>query len=210
MGLLNPSKGVVDFDEWRALQSFYEMARKAGLWVVLRPGARVLTYIRCSLTNTSHRSRMSLILPVFPPTLNSPPSQYINAETSAGGIAHWATSEVAGTLRTNASDWKEAWKPYVQGIIDETVGWQVSEGGPVIAIQIGGISIRCFLFSPRRATMRFFQYNLPVSLPPLFPLNGAHLPRLPTQTTNMNKKMVPLTSKILKIFIMTRAKSTCP
>ena len=42
MGLLNPSKGVVDFDGWRALQPFYEMARKAGLWVVLRPGTHGL------------------------------------------------------------------------------------------------------------------------------------------------------------------------
>ncbi|KAJ7583566.1 glycoside hydrolase family 35 protein [Mycena floridula] len=64
------------------------------------------------------------------------PGPYINAETTAGGISHWATSEVAGTLRTNASDWSAAWKPYIQGIIDETAPFQITNGGPVIAIQV--------------------------------------------------------------------------
>ncbi|KAK0471626.1 glycoside hydrolase superfamily [Armillaria novae-zelandiae] len=44
---------------------------------------------------------------------------YINAETSAGGIAHWATSE-------------EAWMDYILGIIEETGLYQITEGGPVI------------------------------------------------------------------------------
>lgn len=64
------------------------------------------------------------------------PGPYINAETSAGGIAHWATSEVSCTLRTNASDWKAAWKDYIQAIIDVTVPNQITNEGPVIAIQI--------------------------------------------------------------------------
>ncbi|KAG5717301.1 putative beta-galactosidase C, partial [Termitomyces sp. T112] len=64
------------------------------------------------------------------------PGPYINAETTAGGIAHWATSQVAGQLRTNASDWRAAWQAYIQGIIDETVPNQITQGGPVIAIQI--------------------------------------------------------------------------
>ncbi|KAK0186877.1 glycoside hydrolase family 35 protein [Armillaria mellea] len=100
MGLLNPSRGVVDFDGFRALKPLYEAALDAGIWIVLRPGP------------------------------------YINAETSAGGIAHWATSEVAGTLRTSAPDWKEAWMDYILGIIEETGPYQITEGGPVIAIQI--------------------------------------------------------------------------
>jgi hypothetical protein len=58
--------------------------------------------------------------------------QYINAETTAGGIAHWATTEVAGNLRTNDSDWKAAWQPYIQGIIAATAPNQISNGGPVI------------------------------------------------------------------------------
>ncbi|KAF5334106.1 hypothetical protein D9758_016081 [Tetrapyrgos nigripes] len=103
MGLINPSRGVVDFDDYRAFQPLFDAAREAGIWVVLRPG---------------------------------PVSLYINAETSAGGIAHWITSEVAGELRTNASDWHNAWQDYVQGVIRETSPNQITEGGPVIAIQV--------------------------------------------------------------------------
>ncbi|KAG1721261.1 glycoside hydrolase family 35 protein [Suillus paluster] len=100
MVLINPSPGVIDFNDYRALEPLYEAAKQTGIWIVLRPGP------------------------------------YINAETTAGGIAHWITSEVAGELRTNATDWKAAWQDYVQGIITETVPYQVTQGGPVIAIQI--------------------------------------------------------------------------
>ncbi|KDR82517.1 hypothetical protein GALMADRAFT_237854 [Galerina marginata CBS 339.88] len=64
------------------------------------------------------------------------PGPYINAETTAGGISHWATSEVAGALRTNATDWKAAWQAYIKGVIDATAPNQINEGGPVIAIQV--------------------------------------------------------------------------
>ncbi|KAJ7612991.1 glycoside hydrolase family 35 protein [Roridomyces roridus] len=64
------------------------------------------------------------------------PGPYINAETTAGGISHWATSQVAGTLRTNASDWRAAWQDYIQGIIEQTAPNQINNGGPVIAIQV--------------------------------------------------------------------------
>ncbi|KAF8192161.1 glycoside hydrolase family 35 protein [Pholiota molesta] len=60
------------------------------------------------------------------------PGPYINAETTAGGIAHWATSEIAGQLRTNATDWNAAWQAYIQGIIKVTAPNQISSGGPVI------------------------------------------------------------------------------
>ncbi|KAF4590783.1 hypothetical protein EYR40_009380 [Pleurotus pulmonarius] len=65
------------------------------------------------------------------------PGPYINAETTAGGIAHWATSEVAGNLRTGDADWKAAWQAYIQGIINVTVPNQITEGGPVIEFQGG-------------------------------------------------------------------------
>ncbi|KAG6899745.1 hypothetical protein C0993_007232 [Termitomyces sp. T159_Od127] len=89
MGLINPAPGVVDFNNFRALQPLYDAAKAAGIWIVLRPG-----------------------------------------------IAHWATSQVAGELRTNASDWRAAWQAYIQGIIDVTAPNQITHGGPVIAIQI--------------------------------------------------------------------------
>ena len=43
-----------------------------------------------------------------------------------------STSEVAGELRTNASDWTAAWTPYIQGIINETSPFQITNNGPVI------------------------------------------------------------------------------
>ncbi|KAF9046172.1 glycoside hydrolase family 35 protein [Panaeolus papilionaceus] len=64
------------------------------------------------------------------------PGPYINAETTAGGMPHWATTEVAGQLRTNATDWRAAWQAYIQEIIKVTVPNQINRGGPVIAVQI--------------------------------------------------------------------------
>ncbi|KAH7915479.1 glycoside hydrolase family 35 protein, partial [Hygrophoropsis aurantiaca] len=96
MALINPSPGVIDFNDYRALEPLYEAATQTGIWIVLRPGP------------------------------------YINAESTAGGIAHWITSQVAGELRTNATDWEAAWQDYIQGIITETAPYQITQGGPVI------------------------------------------------------------------------------
>ncbi|CAE6527422.1 unnamed protein product [Rhizoctonia solani] len=63
------------------------------------------------------------------------PGPYINAETSAGGIPHWVT-QIQGHLRTNASDYAAAWAPYVKAVSEAVKGYQVNEGGPVVAIQI--------------------------------------------------------------------------
>ena len=57
---------------------------------------------------------------------------YINAETTAGGIAHWVTSQVAGTLRTNATDFEASWQDYISAMIKVTVPNQITEGGPII------------------------------------------------------------------------------
>ncbi|KAF9259410.1 glycoside hydrolase family 35 protein [Marasmius fiardii PR-910] len=100
MGSINPSRGVVDFEGYRALKPLFEAANEAGIWVVLRPGP------------------------------------YINAETSAGGLAHWVTTEIAGHLRSNDSDYREAWTPYIEGIVKEAVPYQIINGGPIIAIQV--------------------------------------------------------------------------
>ncbi|KLO05165.1 glycoside hydrolase family 35 protein [Schizopora paradoxa] len=64
------------------------------------------------------------------------PGPYINAETTAGGIAHWATSQVKGDLRTNATDYMKAWLPYISGIANLTAPNQITRGGPVIAVQV--------------------------------------------------------------------------
>ncbi|KAI9452442.1 glycoside hydrolase family 35 protein [Russula earlei] len=60
------------------------------------------------------------------------PGPYINAETTAGGIAHWVTSQTEGSLRTNATDFHAAWQDYIEGIIIQTAPNQITEGGPVI------------------------------------------------------------------------------
>ena len=47
------------------------------------------------------------------------PGPYINAETTAGGLALWATSLIAGELRTNDTGVRASWELYVHGIIDQ-------------------------------------------------------------------------------------------
>jgi hypothetical protein len=37
-GMSNPAPGVLDFDDYRALQPLFDAAKSAGLWIVLRPG----------------------------------------------------------------------------------------------------------------------------------------------------------------------------
>jgi beta-galactosidase GanA len=115
MGLINPSPGVIDFDGFRDLQALFDAAKQTGIWVILRPG--MLAEIRWTFYLTSL-------------------GPYINAETTAGGIAHWITSEVEGILRTNATTYHAAWQDYIKGIIRITVPNQITNGGPVIAIQI--------------------------------------------------------------------------
>ncbi|KAH9013372.1 glycoside hydrolase family 35 protein [Lactarius hengduanensis] len=60
------------------------------------------------------------------------PGPYINAETTAGGIAHWVTSQTEGSLRTNATDFNAAWQDYIQGVITQAAPNQITEGGPII------------------------------------------------------------------------------
>ncbi|KAK7688664.1 hypothetical protein QCA50_008202 [Cerrena zonata] len=100
-GLSNPAPGVLDFDDWRAVQPLFDAAKAAGIFLVIRPGP------------------------------------YINAETTAGGLAHWAISLTTSTaLRTNASDYQAAWTPYITQMAKFIEPNQVSNGGPVIAVQI--------------------------------------------------------------------------
>ncbi|KDR70759.1 hypothetical protein GALMADRAFT_75787 [Galerina marginata CBS 339.88] len=100
MAQINPSRGVVDFNGYRALQPLFDAAKESGLWIILRPGP------------------------------------YINAETSAGGISHWITTEIAGQPRSNDTDYREAWQDYIAGIIKVTAPNQISSGGPVIGKSI--------------------------------------------------------------------------
>ena len=38
-GLTNPAPGVLDFNDWRALQPMFDAAKLAVIFIVLRPGA---------------------------------------------------------------------------------------------------------------------------------------------------------------------------
>ncbi|RDX44129.1 hypothetical protein OH76DRAFT_1446217 [Lentinus brumalis] len=108
--------GVLDFNDWRSLETMYQAAKIAGIFVVLRPGP------------------------------------YINGETTSGGIAHWITSQVAGTVRTNATDWTAAYRPYIDGIIEQSSAYQVSKGGPLLAVQIDNENRN----SPDPSTQQYF------------------------------------------------------
>ncbi|KAI0738816.1 glycoside hydrolase superfamily [Daedaleopsis nitida] len=80
------------------------------------------------------------------------PGPYINGETTSGGISHWITSQIAGTVRTNATDWTAAYQPYIDGIINESVDHQVTKGGPLLAIQIDNENRN----SPDPSTQEYF------------------------------------------------------
>lgn len=38
MAMINPSPGVIDFNDYRALEPLFEAAKQTGVWIVLRPG----------------------------------------------------------------------------------------------------------------------------------------------------------------------------
>ncbi|OSC98180.1 glycoside hydrolase family 35 protein [Trametes coccinea BRFM310] len=64
------------------------------------------------------------------------PGPYINAETTAGGLALWSTSLVEGAVRINSTSWNVAYQPYVSKIIEASKPNQVTEGGPMLLLQI--------------------------------------------------------------------------
>ncbi|PIL34819.1 hypothetical protein GSI_02606 [Ganoderma sinense ZZ0214-1] len=64
------------------------------------------------------------------------PGPYINAETTAGGLALWATSLVEGDVRVNTTSWNAAYQPYAAHIIESVKPNQVTEGGPILLVQI--------------------------------------------------------------------------
>ncbi|KAI0079138.1 hypothetical protein K474DRAFT_1592617 [Panus rudis PR-1116 ss-1] len=102
-GLSNPSPGVIDFNDWRALQPLFDAAKLAGIWIHWRPGQE------CALTFVQ-----------------------VNAELSAGGLAHWSTSLVSSPVRTNATDFRDAWTPYIEAMADVVERNQITNGGPII------------------------------------------------------------------------------
>ncbi|KAK7008309.1 glycoside hydrolase family 35 protein [Favolaschia claudopus] len=60
---------------------------------------------------------------------------YINGETSAGGIPGRVTN-IAGFLRSNDSDYYESYQDYYRSATDIIQRHQVTEGGPIILVQV--------------------------------------------------------------------------
>ncbi|KAH9948330.1 glycoside hydrolase superfamily [Amylocystis lapponica] len=115
--LSNPAPGVLDFDEWRELQPVLDAAKLAGIWIILRPGMSI-------------RENLPIFLYPFPQS--RPSISQINAETTAGGIALWATSRTSSEFRTNATDFEDAWTPYIAQVASYVVPNQVSNNGPIL------------------------------------------------------------------------------
>ncbi|KAF8329797.1 uncharacterized protein EI90DRAFT_3062042 [Cantharellus anzutake] len=93
-GLVNPAPGIFDFNGYRDLKAFCELALDVGLWVILRP------------------------------------------DTSAGGLPHWVISTTSGQLRANTTEYAEKWRPYIRAVCQIAKVYQVSLGGPIIAVQV--------------------------------------------------------------------------
>ncbi|KAJ3555978.1 hypothetical protein NM688_g2283 [Phlebia brevispora] len=62
------------------------------------------------------------------------PGPYINAETSGGGFPGWV-GNIAGSLRTDNSNYTEAWTPYMTAISQLIAKNQITSGGPIILVQ---------------------------------------------------------------------------
>ncbi|KAF8323218.1 glycoside hydrolase family 35 protein [Clavulina sp. PMI_390] len=86
-----------DWNYWRSVTDFLDIAKSVGILVTVRPGP------------------------------------YINAETNAGGFPGWLTT-LAGTARTNVSDYTAAWTPWISSVAKFVAPYQYPDG-PVIAIQ---------------------------------------------------------------------------
>ncbi|KAJ3574796.1 hypothetical protein NP233_g1522 [Leucocoprinus birnbaumii] len=107
-GMMNPKDGVLDMEGINNLQPFFDAAKEAGLWIIARPGP------------------------------------YINAETSGGAIPGWVTTipgdpswnQYNGELRSNDTAFHNSWQLYVKGIASLIAKNQITEGGPVILVQV--------------------------------------------------------------------------
>ncbi|KAJ7186548.1 glycoside hydrolase family 35 protein [Mycena filopes] len=107
-GLTNPRPGEVDLTGINDFQPFFDAAKEEGIWVIARPGP------------------------------------YINSETSTGGIpghVAWLPGDPLwnpynGELRSNDTFFHEAWQDYWTGVITSIEKNQITNGGPIILLQI--------------------------------------------------------------------------
>jgi hypothetical protein len=97
-----------------------DVCKDVGLWVVFRPG-------QSSVQALSSKESTLTGFPTGP---------YINAETTGGGMPGWVLAEVDGHLRSNGTSYRAAWTPYIAAISDVIRRNQITEGGPIILVQM--------------------------------------------------------------------------
>lgn len=96
-----------------------------------------------SLPGTGHTSMVRLPYFVF---LLSQGYAHVpcQGETSAGGIPGRVTN-IAGFLRSNDTDYYESYQDYYRSATDIIRRYQVTEGGPIILVQVGDYFPRAHL-----------------------------------------------------------------
>ena len=63
---------------------------------------------------------------------------YINAETTAGGFPGWGTY-TPGLWRTSNQTYVDAYTGYIQAVGSKIAANQITNGGPVILVQVDSI-----------------------------------------------------------------------
>lgn len=127
-GILEPKRGEISFEGFRDLQPWFDAAKQAGVYLMARPG-------ECY-------SRVDIVVVISDFLSNQGP--YINAETTAGGFPGWGTY-TPGLWRTSNTTYFEAWQNYVSSVGSVIAENQITNGGPVILVQV-------FHLSPCEAT----------------------------------------------------------
>lgn len=64
------------------------------------------------------------------------PGPYCNAETNGGGYALWTSDGSGGSYRTSDETYHQAWLPWIQEVSAVLAKNQITNGGPVILLQV--------------------------------------------------------------------------
>lgn len=95
----------------------------------LMPQNKLASISRLDLVGAAPSQRFCFTSP------DSNKGPYINAETTAGGFPGWGTY-TPGLWRTSNTSYFEAWQNYVSTIGHILAENQISNGGPVILVQV--------------------------------------------------------------------------
>ncbi len=140
-------KGVFDFSGMLDITRFVRTAQELGLWVILRPSPYICAEwefgglpwwllkedgmkLRCMydrFVRTAQELGLWVILR---------PSPYICAEWEFGGLPWWLLKEDGMKLRCMYEPYLKHVKEYYEKLFEVIAPLQVTEGGPVIFMQI--------------------------------------------------------------------------